>query len=100
MKNLASMALAALLLAAPAFADYDAAGEAREAAQRKAEQQESARRKAEAQRTQSDAMAKYQREAVGSAAKGKTDAEVKKLYDEMMKGYMGQAAEAQKKYGK
>jgi phage-related minor tail protein len=86
------------MLAAPAWADYDAALEAREAAQRKAEQQEAARKKAEVARLQADNMAKYQREFVGAEAKGKSDAEVKQLYDRKMAAINKQAADAQKTY--
>jgi hypothetical protein len=93
MKRIALIACLAGMLAAPAYADYDAALEAREAAQRKAEQQEAARRKAEVKRQQDDRMKQYQREVVGAEGKGKSDAEVKRLYDQKMAGFNQQAAE-------
>ncbi|MBL0141507.1 MAG: hypothetical protein IPP91_05435 [Betaproteobacteria bacterium] len=93
MKRLALIACLAGMLSAPAFADYDAALEAREAAQRKAEQQEAARKKAEIKRQQDDRMKQYQREAVGAEGKGKSDAEVKAIYDKKMAAINKQAAE-------
>lgn len=99
MKRIALIALLGAVLAAPAWADYDAAMEAREAAQRKAQQQEAARKKAEAERMKADANMKYQRGVLGPAANGKSDAEVTALYNQKMAGINKQAADAQKTYG-
>jgi hypothetical protein len=82
-------------MAAPAWADYDAAGEAREAAARKAEQQEQARRKAEINRQRAEAEQKMMRGSLGAEAQGKSDAEVKRIYDARMKGYLDQAKKAE-----
>ena len=91
------LVIAALLaaMAAPAWADYDAAGEAREAAARKAAQQEEARRKAEMDRQRAQAEQKAMRGALGAEAQGKSDAEVKRIYEARMKGYLDQAKKVQ-----
>ncbi len=94
MKRIALLTFLAALSAAPALADYDAAMEAKEAAQRKAEQRDAARKKAEAERMRANAAAQYQRSAIGAEANGKSDAEVKVLYDRKMAGINKQAAEA------
>jgi hypothetical protein len=99
MTRLALIAFLAAILAAPAWADYDPAMEAREAAQRKAEQQAAARRKAEGERMKADANMKYQREVVGAAGNGKSDAEVTVLFNQKMAVINKQAADAQKMYG-
>ena len=93
MKRFASIALLASILALPALADYDAAAEAKEAAQRKAAQQEAARKKAETEKMKADLMNKQYRLYVGAEANGKSDAEVKALYDKKMAGYMKQGAD-------
>ena len=93
MKRLFLIAFLAGMTLAPAWADYDAAGEAREAAQRKAEQQEAARQKAAVERRKADANMKYQREFVGADGKGKSDAEVTRLYKQKMAVMNRQAAE-------
>lgn len=99
MKRLVLIAFLAGLSAQPAFADWDAAGEAREAAQRQAAQQAAARKKAEADRAKAEANMKYQRSFVGAAANGKSDAEVTALYNQKMGAMNRQAAEAQRLYG-
>jgi hypothetical protein len=99
MTRLALITFLAAMLAAPAWADYDPAMEAREAAQRKAEQKEAARRKAEGERMKADANMKYQREVVGAAGVGKSDAEVTALFNQKMGVINKQAADAQKMYG-
>jgi len=87
------LAITALLaaLATPAWADWDAAQEARDAAARKAAQQEQAKRKAEADRVRSEAEQKAMRGALGKEAQGKSDAEVKRIYDAKMKTHIDQA---------
>jgi hypothetical protein len=78
----------ALLLGAPAFADWDPAEEARYEAERKAAQQAEQEKQREIQKMQDDAQAKYdaevmqeKRKTLGAAANGKSDAEVIRLYD-------------------
>jgi hypothetical protein len=89
MKISTLVVLAALCatLGAPAYADWDAAGEAREAAARKAAAAESARQKAEMARATGDAQMKVYRGQLGARAVGKSDAEVKRMYDSDMAGY-------------
>ena len=98
MKRLALIALLATFAAAPAWADYDAALEAKEAAQRKAAQQEAARKKAETDKMKADANMKHQRGVVGAAANGKSDVEVTALYNQKMADINKQAADGQKLY--
>lgn len=83
---------AACLGAAPAIADYDAALEAREAAQRRAAAQEEARRKAEVDRIKGNAEMKSMRGFLGKEAEGKSDAEVKRLYAAKVAAYKAAAA--------
>ena len=99
MKLLPVILVLASLAATHVRADWDAALEAREAAQRKAEAQESARKRAEADRVRQDAMTKAYRQQLGPAANGKSDAEVKRLYDQQMAGYLRDAKEMEQKYG-
>jgi hypothetical protein len=68
-------------LAAPALADYDPELERQEAAQREAAEKEQARREAEAKRIRSEAELRMMREFVGAEAAGKSDAEVRQLYE-------------------
>jgi chemosensory pili system protein ChpA (sensor histidine kinase/response regulator) len=78
-----------LTLVSPlAHADWDAALEAKEAAAREAEAQKQAAQAAEVQRLQAAAMSKFEaeqtqsmRQSLGAAAQGKSDAQVKALYD-------------------
>jgi hypothetical protein len=90
-----TLALAALLACTAVHADYDAKMEAQEAAQRKAEKAAEAKRKADAQRQMDAAQQKMMRGTLGKEAEGKSDAEVKKLYDAKMAGYVDQAKKAQ-----
>ena len=100
MNKTALTALLAAALASPAaLADYDAKAEAKEAARRKAEQQEAARKKAEVAKVQGEREQKMMREMLGKEAQGKTDAQVKVMYDAKMGDYMRQAREAEKMYG-
>lgn len=75
----------------PARADWDAALEAREAAQRKAEQQQAAKKKAENEKLMRDAGAKAYREALGKEAVGKSDAEVERIYKQRQADAVKQA---------
>lgn len=89
--------LAALIAVASlgARADYDPKLEAQEAAQRKAEAAAAAKRKAEADRQKAAAEQKMMRGTLGKAAEGKSDAEVKALYDKKVAGYVNDAKKAQ-----
>ncbi len=82
----------AMLASATAWADYDAALEAQEKAQRDAAQRAQQAKQREIQKIQNDAKAKADKEmidskrkTVGAAAQGKSDAEVNKLYDAKIK---------------
>ena len=75
-----------------AHADWDEAGEAREAAQRKAEQQRAAKQKAEGDKMRRDANQKYMRGALGKDAVGKSDVEVERLHKQRMAQYQQQGA--------
>jgi hypothetical protein len=83
-------------LAVPAFADYDEELERREAAQREAEQKEQQRIQAEADRRRNATEQRAMREFLGAEAEGKSDAEVRKLYDAKVAAYQeqGEAAAA------
>ena len=98
MKRLA-LAAALLACATAALADYDPKLEAQEAAQRKAAAAEKAKRDAEVKKTKGDAEQKMMRGMLGKEAEGKSDAEVKVLYDAKMGAYMKQAKDAEKMYG-
>lgn len=81
-----------LLTATAALADYDAALEAREQAQREAAQKAEREKQRQAEKMKSDANAKYNKElmdskrkTLGAAAQGKSDAEVDKIYDAKIK---------------
>ncbi len=78
-----------------ARADYDPKMEAQEAAQRKAEAAASAKRKADADKQRAAAEQKIMRGTLGKEADGKSDAEVKVLYDKKMAGYVNDAKKAQ-----
>jgi hypothetical protein len=99
MKPRSMLAIALMLAAGAASADYDAKGEAKEAAQRKAAQEAQAKKNAEAQKRKSDSEQQMMRGMLGKEAEGKTDAQVKVLYDARMGDYMKQAREAEKMYG-
>ena len=92
-----TLVIAALLvmLAGAARADYDPKLEAQEAAQRKAEAAAAAKRKADADRQRSAAEAKMMRGSLGKEAEGKSDAEVRKLYDTRMKAQLDMAKRVQ-----
>jgi hypothetical protein len=90
-----TLALAAMLACTAVYADYDAKMEAQEAAQRKAAAAAEARKKAETKKKMDAAEQKMMRGALGKEAEGKSDAEVKKLYDAKMAGYQDQARKAQ-----
>lgn len=90
-----ALAVAALLACTAVHADYDAKMEAQEAAQRKAAAAEKAKRDAAAKAQVNAAEQKMMRGTLGKEAQGKSDAEVKVLYDRKMGGYMDQARKAQ-----
>lgn len=83
-------------LAVPAFADYDAEMEAREAAQREAEAKEQRRKQAEVDATRDAAELHMMRQFLGAEAEGKSDAEVRALYQAKTAAYQkqGEAAAA------
>ncbi len=95
MKSRSILAIAVIVACTAVHADYDAKLEAEEAAKRKAAAAEQARRNAAAQAQKAAAEQKMMRGALGKEAQGKSDAEVKKLYDAKMGGYMDQAKKAQ-----
>jgi colicin import membrane protein len=95
MKTRSILALAATLACTAVHADYDAKMEAQEAAQRKAAAAEKAKRDAAAKAQMDAAQTKMHRQALGKEAEGKSDAEVKVLYDKKMAGYMNDAKKAQ-----
>jgi hypothetical protein len=90
-----TLAIVALLACTAVHADYDAKLEAREAAQRKAAAAEKARQDAAVRAKKNAAEQKMMRGTLGKEAEGKSDAEVKVLYDRKMGGYMDQAKKAQ-----
>ena len=87
-----------MALAGPAVADYDPKLEAQEAAQRKAEAAAAAKRKADAARQRSAAEAKVMRGSLGKEAEGKSDAEVKRLYDAKVNAQLDMAKKAASGY--
>lgn len=94
MKKLFSLMLLSVFLMGTAHADWDYELEAKEAAQRKAEQQKADQEKAKADAMKQQAMDKANadmkredqksvaamRKSLGKSANGKSDAEVKKMY--------------------
>jgi hypothetical protein len=90
-----TLAIALLLACTAVHADYDAKMEAQEAAQRKAAAAAEARKKAEHQKQIDAANQKGMRATLGKEAEGKSDAEVKKLYDAKMAGYQADAKKVQ-----
>ncbi|MEQ1516558.1 MAG: hypothetical protein ABL931_08735 [Usitatibacteraceae bacterium] len=94
MKKFILIAFVSAFFSVHVYADYDAALEAREAAQRKAEQQKAAAQKAKTDKMLSDANMQMMREQLGKEAVGKSDAEVKTLHKARMAAYQkeGQAA--------
>ena len=89
-----ALAVAAMLACTAVHADYDAKMEAQEAAQRKAAAAEKAKRDAAAKAQMNAAEQKMMRGTLGKEAEGKSDADVKKLYDAKMAGYQDQAKKA------
>ena len=92
--NRSTLAVVALLACTAVHADYDAKMEAQEAAQRKAAAAAEAKKKAEAKKQMDAAEQKMMRGTLGKEAEGKSDAQVKKLYDAKMAGYQDQAKKA------
>lgn len=71
----------AFVLVGSALADYDKAAEARYEAERKAQAEAARKAEAERQVQKARATAQAERQAVGKAAEGKSDAEVHALYE-------------------
>jgi osmotically-inducible protein OsmY len=101
MKRFILLSLLALLISHPASADYDAALEAREAAQRAAAAKKQAEETRRMQQIQAEAQAKANKEDIerkrkylGASANGKSDAEVKTLYDAKVKATTAEAHKA------
>jgi hypothetical protein len=90
-----TLALAALLACTAVHADYDAKAEAQEAAQRKAAAAEKAKQDAALKAQKNAAEQQMMRGTLGKEAEGKSDAEVKVLYDKKMAGYASDAKKAQ-----
>lgn len=91
MKRLLLIAALSILPSCNAYADYDAALEAREAAQKKAAAEKEAREKARTDKMIYDANMQGMRQQLGKDAAGKSDAEVQKLYKQRMDAYQKQA---------
>lgn len=92
MKKLIVFTLFAGLLSANAYADWDPALEAREAAERKAGQQREAKQKAENAKMIREASAVAYRKELGKDAVGKSDAEVERIYRQRQDDALKQAA--------
>jgi hypothetical protein len=93
--NRSTLAVAALLACRRVHADYDAKMEAQEAAQAQgAGCRPRPGARPDAQKQYDAAQMKGMRGALGKEADGKSDAEVKKLYDAKMTGYQDQAKKA------
>lgn len=82
----------AFFTSAAAWADYDAAAEAKEKAQRDAAQRAQQAKQLEVQKMRDDAKAQADKEVMnekrktlGAAAQGKSDAEVSRMYDAKIK---------------
>jgi len=90
-----TLALAALLACTTVHADYDAKAEAQEAAQRKAAAAEKAKQDAAMKAQKNAAEQQMMRGTLGKEAEGKSDAQVKALYDKKMAGYASDAKKAQ-----
>ncbi|WP_212758290.1 hypothetical protein [Usitatibacter palustris] len=92
-----SFVITALLvaLAGPALADYDAKMEAEEARQRKAAAAAEAKRKADYEKQRSAIEAKGMRKELGKEAEGKSDAEVKQIYNAKVKAQVDMAKQVQ-----
>lgn len=85
------LAVVALLACSAVHADWDEKAEAKEKAQRQAAAAEKAKRDAAAQQQRAAAEVKAYRGALGKEAEGKSDAEVRKLYDAKIAGYASDA---------
>ncbi len=93
--SVAVAAIAACVLSSAVYADWDAALEAREAAQRKAEQQRVAKQKAEHDKVIREASTKAYREGLGKDAVGKSDAEVERIYKQRQAATLKQARDVE-----
>ena len=90
-----TLALAALIACPAVHADYDAKMAPQDPAQRKAAAAAEAKKKADVQKQMDAANQKGMRATLGKEAEGKSDAEVKKLYDAKMAGYQADAKKVQ-----
>jgi len=93
-KKLLLIAALSILPSCNAWADWDPALEAREAAQRKAAADKRAREKAETDKLIYDANMQGMRQQLGKDAAGKSDAEVQKLYKARTEAQQRQAKNA------
>jgi hypothetical protein len=91
MKKILLIAALSILPSCNAWADWDAALEAREAAQKKAAAEKEAREKAKTDKLIYDANMQGMRQQLGKDAAGKSDAEVQKLYKARVDAYQKQA---------
>jgi hypothetical protein len=92
MKKFILFAIVSALLSANVYADWDAAGEAREAAEQKAGQERNAREKAEHDKRIRESTQKQMRAYLGKDAAGKSDAEVERIYNNRQSEALRQAA--------
>ena len=92
MKKFVLFAIVTTLLSINAHADWDAAGEAREAAERKASQERRALEKAKQDKLMRETMLKNLRARMGKEAVGKSDAEVEHIYKTCQADILKQAA--------
>jgi hypothetical protein len=92
MKRSILFAIVAAMLSFNVHADWDAAGEAREAAARKAEQQRAAAKNAAHDKIIREESAKAYRQGLGKDAIGKSDAEVERIYKQRQADAVNQAA--------
>jgi hypothetical protein len=90
------IAVACLCLSASAYADWDPELEKQEEAERQAQKQADARRQAEVEAIRTNAM----RQALGADARGKSDAEVRRLYHDRYENPQAQLKAAQAQQAK
>ena len=95
MKKLILLAIVIALLSANVRADWDPEGEARDAAQRKAEQQRAASQRAETDKRIREATQKNMRAYLGKDAIGKSDADVERVYKQRKAEALKQAAKVE-----
>lgn len=96
MKRIALVVTLFAALAAPALADYDPELERQEAARMEAERQAEAKKQEEMRAQKQAAEIKAMRSTLGAEAEGKSDAEVRRLYDAKLAAAQKQGEEAAK----